>query len=346
VRIAVMGSAPSSVRLGPYMDNTYAAFQQGKVQAYPAAPHLNETWDIWGCSPGLFGVAPRATRWFELHRWEPGQPWFSPEYCQFLRTFKGPVYTGGPVEDVPSHIVYPLLEVEAEFSSFFLTSSLALMMAKGILEIEQTRRARAVYRELSAAGAPNAQEYAAKMLPKFVDPVELQKPDSDDVIGLPGCWFFGFEIVRRGIGLYYPPESDLFCPEPVYGVCEWDHAYIKATSRAREINARMEANQQELGKLQNQALADHGARDDLNYQIKTWLNPWRLPAGVVIHQDPGSGLGVNVRSIDGKPTGAVTPASAVDMGAVEYTGRVAAVEPAPAAPSALKRKPPRAKRRR
>lgn len=312
------------------MDNTYAAYQQGKVQAYPPAQHLNETWDIWGCSPGLFGYAPRATRWFELHRWEPGQQWFSPEYCQFLRSFKGPVYTGGPVEEVANCVVYPLIDVEAEFSSFFLNSSLSLMAALAILEIEQIRAARKAFQ----AGNPQA----AAMLPKFVDPSELGKPDDEDVIGFwgvdmsaseeyarqkPGCWFFAFEILRRGISLYYPPESDLFCPEPVYGISEWDHAYIKQTARAREINARVTHNQEQMQNLHNQMMADRGALDDLNYQIKTWQSPWRLPAGVVLKHVPGSGLGVNTRGV--AVSAPVIPVNKpVDSGAIEYTGAVQA----------------------
>ena len=316
-----MGSAPGSVRLGPFQDKSYRDFLGGKpAPQYPPSQWINDTFEIWGCSPGLFGYAPRATRWFEVHRWEPGQEWFSPEYCQFLREFKGPVYTGGRVEEVPNHVVYPIQRVEAEFSSFFLTSSLSLMAALAILEIEQIRKAR-------RAGD-------AAMLPPFVPADELGKDDSDDVIGfwgvdmraneeysrqLPGCWFFGLEIVRRGIGLYYPPESDLFCPEPVYGVCEWDHAYIKATTRAREINARQQASQAQMAQLQKQSYADAGVMGDLDYQIKTWMNPLRLPAGVVIRMIPGSGLGVSVAEVDGAP---VHPSGAGPAAMTPYTGRV------------------------
>ena len=45
------------------------------------------------------------------------------------------------------------------------------------------------------------------------------------------------EAMRRGIGVYLPPESDLMRPLPVYGISEWDHNYIKLTSRARELSA-------------------------------------------------------------------------------------------------------------
>ena len=53
-KIALVGSAPSSIRLAPIND---------------------PDWQIWGCSPGAYGVVgPRADVWFEMHRWEPQVP--------------------------------------------------------------------------------------------------------------------------------------------------------------------------------------------------------------------------------------------------------------------------------
>ena len=71
MKIAILGSAPSSLSLAPFGD---------------------ETWKIWGCSPGVYPFCPRADAWFELHRWEPGvvgkpetqKPWFSPEYVLWM----------------------------------------------------------------------------------------------------------------------------------------------------------------------------------------------------------------------------------------------------------------------
>src|SRR5437868_13987811 len=37
----------------------------------------------------LYGVAPRVSEWFEMHLWEPGAPWFSPEYVQWLTALPG-----------------------------------------------------------------------------------------------------------------------------------------------------------------------------------------------------------------------------------------------------------------
>lgn len=297
MKIACMGSAPSSTATGPFKDESWKQFIQGRNQTYPPSQHIEEKWEIWGCSPGLFAVAPRATRWFELHRWEPGQTWFSPEYCQFLREFDGPVFTGAPIPEIKNCVVYPIADVEAEFSAFFLNSSLSLMAAIAIMEIEKIRTARKVHK----AGGD-----ASGLLPPSLAS-ELDKEDSDDVIGFfgvdmsaneeyarqkPGCWFFGLEILRRGIALYYPPESDLFCPEPIYGICEWDHNYIKATVRMREINQRVQAHQEQVNKVQSQLMCDHGAKEDMAYFIKTWMAAkYALPAGLIVHE-PGTGLGI------------------------------------------------------
>lgn len=287
MKIAICGSAPSSAHLAPFADKSSVTFAQGKVPTNPS-PHVDEEWEIWGCSPGLYGLAPRANRWFEVHRWEPGQAWFSPEYVQFLKNFKGPVYTGAPVPEIPNHVVYPIDAVEDEFSAFFLTSSLALMQALAIQTIEQIRKAR-------RTGNPAD-------LPRGILGNELLKEDDDDVIGLwgvdmsateeyarqrPGCWFFCLQILERGIGLYYPPESDLMVPEPVYGLCEWDHEYIKATARARELGQRHAMAQQKLQEASNEMNMIGGARDNLNYMITNWMgHKYKLPAGQVLRRKP------------------------------------------------------------
>lgn len=272
MKIALIGSAPSSVALGPYKDESYAKYVQGKQPAYPPSPHIEEQWEIWGCSPGAFGVVPRATRWFEVHRWEPGQVWFSPEYCQFLREFQGPVYTGRPIPEIKNHVVYPIERVEEEFSSYFLTSSLSLMMALAILTIEDYRK---------------------------------EHPDHDleeDVIGMwgvdmaaaeeygyqrAGCQHFILEALNRNIGFYLPPESDLLRPMPVYGLSEWDQNYIKLTARARELNRRLQMHQQELQAADAQAKFITGAVDDLNYMVNTWTSTYGLPAGEILRKSKG-----------------------------------------------------------
>jgi len=330
MKIALMGSHPESARLAPFMDQTHAAFQQGIVQDYPPSQFQGEKWDIWPCSPGAMGYAPRATRWFELHRWEPGQPWFSPQYVQFLCEFNGPVYVGGPIPEIKNAVLYPLRRVEAEFSSAFLTSSLSLMAALAILTIEDLRELRPFAKQDAEAKGDGGKVDPSDLFslpahmrlrdmgmdPKQIDEEMLVK-DEDDEIGWwgvdmsaneeysrqkPGAWFFGLEILRRGIAMRYPPESDLFCFEPPYGLCEWDPEYVKATCRMREFNQRIAADQQQHAQLTAQMAANAGAKDNLNYHIKTNMNPFRLPAGVKISIQPGTGLGAGQTDPDRYPS--------------------------------------------
>jgi hypothetical protein len=118
-----------------------------------------------------------------------------------------------------------------------MTSSLALMLALAIDEIEQLRMARSIHREHKAyvatldAGVPVQPPGFTPPagLPREIFEAELDKPDEDDVIGLwgvdmaaaeeyayqkPGCQFFILEAMRRGIGIYCrrSPTSCARCP--------------------------------------------------------------------------------------------------------------------------------------
>jgi hypothetical protein len=323
VKIALLGSAPSSIGRAPFKNENYLEWLGGKPE------ELNRThgdvpgdFQIWGCSPGCWGIAPRSDRWFEVHRWEPSQAWFSGEYVQFLRDYKGPVYTGGRVPEIPNHVVYPIDRMEEKFSSYFMASSLSLMLALAIDEIEQIREARKAHRAAKAeldAGVPCTN--GVRSLPMFVDDAELEKPDEDDVIGLwgvdmaateeygyqrLGCQFFILEAMRRGIGVYLPPESDLMRPTPVYGISEWDHNYIKLTSRARELNAKAQGMQKQLADAQQQITGVQGEMHALNHFVHTWTSPYGMLPGMVIRQTPGTGLGAGITHFDGRPVSRMT----------------------------------------
>jgi hypothetical protein len=332
MKIAVLGSASSSVNRAPFKDSQHAAWMQGRVeslqQAHDAVPG---DWDIWGCSPGCWAVCPRATRWFELHRWETNVPWFSPEYVQFLRSFKGPVYTGGVVPEVQNHVVYPIDYMEEKFSSYFMTSSLALMVAMAIDTIEQLRMGRSIHREYKGhvaaldAGVPSAPprlSIPSDMANEQFE-AELDKADDDDVIGLwgvdmaaqdeyayqrPGCQFFILEAMRRGIGVYLPAESDLMRPMPVYGISEWDHNYIKLTTRARELNQMVQAAQKQMDDAKVQVIGGQGEQHALQAFVNTWTSPYGMLPGMVIRQAEGTGLGSGITHFDGRPISRMTVA--------------------------------------
>lgn len=306
MKIAVLGSAPSSVRLAPFKDSNYQGWIQGKVEELARAHgQIGGDFQIWGCSPGAWAVATRATRWFEVHRWEPGQNWFSVEYVEFLRKFAGPVYTGAAVGELPNHVIYPIDRIEEKFSSYFLTSSLALMLALAIDEIEEIRAARC----------------GKGSVPPFVPEGELTARDEDDLIGMwgvdmaadqewgyqrPGCQFFILEAMRRGIKIYLPPESDIMRPMPVYGISEWDHNYIKLTARAREINAKIAHFAAQRQEADTQIPALQGELAALNSFVNTWTSPYGMRHGLTIEQVKGTGLGSGITHVDQRPVTRMT----------------------------------------
>jgi hypothetical protein len=236
MKIALIGSAPSSIRLAPYQD---------------------KDWMIWGCSPGVYGVAPRAEAWFELHRWEPGQPWFSPEYCLFLKSFKGPVWTSHKIADIPNSQVLPWKELVKKYGPYFFTSSLAWMMALAIEQKPQTIGLWGV--DMSAT-----EEYGFQRA---------------------GCQYLIMLARSMGIEVIVPPESDLMMPPPLYGICEVEPMHIKLTARYRELNQRHANAMNELQTKTQETYFLKGAMDDLIYQMNTWLNLPEQPE-VVLNSTP------------------------------------------------------------
>ena len=220
--ICLLGSAPSSLRLAPFS---------------------NPDWAMCGCSPGVYGVAPRTEAWVELHRYEPGQPWFSPEYCQFLANYPGPVWMAEKRPEIPNSIELPLVELIQKYSPYFFTSSLAYMMA---MAIESGFKRIALYGVDMAAES----EYHQQRL---------------------GCQYFAIIAKAHGIEVGVPPESDLFRPSPLYGVSEVSHARIKMLARRRELEARV---QQALITQQNakdETLFLRGALEDLTWCEMDWM---------------------------------------------------------------------------
>lgn len=108
MRIAICGSAPSSLPLAPFED---------------------QSWDIWACSPGAAAQIRRVNVFFEIHRW--GQDWLTPDYTAFLAKVKR-VYMIEPVPEVPNSMAYPKDDMLAKFGPYFFTSTPAWMLALAI----------------------------------------------------------------------------------------------------------------------------------------------------------------------------------------------------------------------
>jgi hypothetical protein len=110
MKIAVMGSAPSSRLLAPFGD---------------------PNWEIWACSPPNYDL-PRVDAWFEMHSLDrkfsmpQNGPWVQ-KIMQHPR-----VYLAQPDERMPNGIVYPFDQMQKQFGDFFWTSTIAYMLAFAI----------------------------------------------------------------------------------------------------------------------------------------------------------------------------------------------------------------------
>ena len=221
MKIALVGSAPSSVRMAPYN---------------------NPEWRIWGCSPGVYGVAPNVDVWFELHRYEPGQPWFSPEYCQWLAKFPGPVYMAEKVPSIPNSQVLPVDHLVEKYGPYFFTSSLSWMFAMAM-------EAGATTIGLWGVDMSASEEYGYQRA---------------------GCQYFALLAKSKGIEVGVSPESDLLRPPPMYGISELDHTRIKILARRRELQMRLQNAQAQVANSNNEAHFLQGALDDLLWNENTW----------------------------------------------------------------------------
>jgi hypothetical protein len=238
-RIAICGSAPSSIKL---------------------APVGHPEWDIWGCSPGCaqhWGYDPTKFKaWFEIHAFDVHRPDMDAEYIQFLKNIPGPVYMIRPVPEIPNSVAYPLKEMIGHFcktrvSLSFLASTVSYMIARAITEMPQ---------EISFFGIDMAasSEYAT------------QKP---------GCHYFIDKAEQLGIKVTAPAQSDLLVPLPPYGFCEEWPMYQKMDVRRNELLSRKATMQSDHNRHANtaNAIKDQinlmdGALDDLQYMTNTW--PW------------------------------------------------------------------------
>ena len=114
LKVALIGTAPSSRLLAPYND---------------------PSWEIWACSPGNMNSLPRVTKWFELHAnllW-PEYISYGAPYIEWLKQQKFPVYMQSQ-EWVPNAITFPKDKMVEIFGKDFFTSSFAWMMALAITE--------------------------------------------------------------------------------------------------------------------------------------------------------------------------------------------------------------------
>ena len=249
MKIAILGSAPSSLHLAPFGDPSFS---------------------IWGCSPGVYYQVPRCDAWFELHRWEPpviGKPhlqkqWFSPEYVAWMSMREPgacPVWMYEAVPEIPASKALPVDDLTLKYGTFFFTSSIAWMIACAIEDILEERAKVEAGLHITTGAQDEIALFGIDMAAN--EEYGYQRA---------GCQHFLLLAGDLGIKIVVPPEADLLRPMPLYGICESSHWMIKNTVRKGELEARVAQSTAQLESAKHNLAFMQGALDDLNYQMLTW----------------------------------------------------------------------------
>ena len=234
MRIALIGSAPSSVRFGPYDDGS---------------------WQIWGCSPGAQPFARRVNAWFEIHRWEPPngytglKPWFMPDYLSWLASLQCPVYMIEPVPQLPNSVAYPKDAMLEEFGPYYMASSLSWMVCLAVAAGAKEIGLWGV--DMAAREEWNFQRTALQCLLWHISDANKRSP-------------FKIKVT-------IPPESDLWVPPVLYGFCENNPEFIKLMTKKFEFSQRFHAAKQKIDEGIQEMKHFEGAADSNDYMLATWV---------------------------------------------------------------------------
>lgn len=169
-KIAVIGSAPSSVHLAPFAD---------------------PSWTIWGCSPGAAAQAKRVDQWFELH--PLSQPDITPDYLAWMANINVPIALVQPDARYPKGFAYPKDAMVEKYGPYFFTSSVAWMLA---LAIEQQPDTIGIWgvdmaaTEEYAYQRPGCQFFIREALKAGI---KVFVPDQSDLVAPPAL--YGYEML-------------------------------------------------------------------------------------------------------------------------------------------------------
>jgi hypothetical protein len=158
-KIAIIGSAVSSVTLAPFFDRD---------------------WEMWGCSPANQEL-PRIDVWFELHNVDQKKKEGLTAWLEWLK--KQPhVYMQKASPDFPGAVEYPLAEMVKKFGRYWWTSQISYMLA---LAIEQDPSHIGIYGvDMAANSEYNQQRLACQhfMLEASKRGIQISVPPESDLL--------------------------------------------------------------------------------------------------------------------------------------------------------------------
>jgi hypothetical protein len=159
-KIAILGSAVSSVTLAPFQD---------------------PSWEIWACSPANKGI-PRCEVWFELHNVTVKEREGLSEWLEYLKK-QDLVYMQKAFPEFPASREFPLTQMLQKWGPFWWTSQIAYMLA---LAIEQQPAAIGLYGvDMAANSEYNQQRLACQFFIWHImtqTSIELVVPPESDIL--------------------------------------------------------------------------------------------------------------------------------------------------------------------
>lgn len=111
-KIAIVGTASSSIGLAPYDDPTW------------------EIWQINGCYNSKF----RFDRHFDLHEFHVLKKVYQEDYFKFLKDNESKVWLNDPSEDFPKANNFPFEKVFTEFQTDYFTNTISWLTAFAIMQ--------------------------------------------------------------------------------------------------------------------------------------------------------------------------------------------------------------------
>jgi hypothetical protein len=230
MRIALVGTSPSSRLLAPYND---------------------ASWQIWGVGPGNMqpeSRLPRCDVFFEIHPYQPikREPSYKPYLGELAKIPK--VFLQKEEADLPNSVAYPLDKMLDKYGPYFFTSSFSYMIAQAIEELTASEDEEKVL-GLWGIDCSATEEY------------RLQRP---------GAQFFFMKAREAGINVVCPPESDLLHPPGLYGYVENDPWFAKQIARQKEYQQAHGEWMTKAREAQEMLMRLAGNLDDIQWNLNTW----------------------------------------------------------------------------
>lgn len=174
-KLAIVGTAPSSLHLAPYNDTDYEIWGLGGVYGYIDFPNISNI-----------------TRWFDIHSLDEVHKVYSDD---FLRELTIPIFMQEKFAECPTSVEYPLEEVLRRFPRRYFTNTVSWMLALAICE---------GYEDISVYGVDMSQgtEYASQRpsCEYFLGYAEgmginIYLPQESDLLKTP--FLYGFEDEKQ-----------------------------------------------------------------------------------------------------------------------------------------------------